>query len=98
VRPTYLGPTAINDTEKDPVTNSMRPEKLKEEGKHEEKRYRKQEMIQEENAEDEQPKNKGEVSKDTKSIKTECYAEETEERREKGIEKGDKREQGRQKT
>ena len=30
-------------------------------------------MIQEENAEDEQPKNKGEVSKDTKSIKTECY-------------------------
>jgi len=29
-RPTYLGPTAINDTEKDPVTNSMRPEKIKE--------------------------------------------------------------------
>jgi hypothetical protein len=29
-RPTYLGPTAINDMEKDPVTNSMRPEKIKE--------------------------------------------------------------------
>jgi len=29
-RPTYLGQTTINDTEKDPVTNSMRPEKVKE--------------------------------------------------------------------